>query len=480
MIIEPTCGVGNFIAAAIDVFDTVKEVYGIEIFKGYIEKTEQKLKEYRNKSRAIAYKLYNTNIFTFNFEEIIHKNKNKNILILGNPPWVTNSSLGKNEGNNLPVKGNINKVKGIDAITGKGNFDIAESICNLMIDAFSHHHSTHIALLVKNSVIRNILYRQHTHPRDIQDIRQLDFDAKKEFQVSVTASLFECHIGKTHQKQCMSYNFYTQQYSHSFGWVENAFVSNTQDYGQTSFLDGHSPLTWRSGIKHDCSKVMELSLDGSTYSNGLKEVVDVDDATIFPLLKSSDISKDIKTIRKYLVLPQTRISENTAALQRNAPKTYSYLLSHAAYLDRRKSIIYRNKPRFSVFGLGDYSFAPYKVVISSLYSNLKFSLVEPIAGKPVMVDDTCYLLGFDNIEYARLTLFILQSELLRSFIRNISFMDAKRVVSRDILMRINLYKLSKAVDYSDIDIPQKSIEEYQNWLYMQTTPSLFCCQAANS
>jgi len=105
-----------------------------------------------------------------------------------------------------------------------------------------------------------------------------------------------------------------------------------------------------------------------------------------------------------------------------------------------------------------------------------FSLVEPIAGKPVMVDDTCYLLGFEKIEYAKLTLFILQSEPLKRFIQNICFMDAKRIVNRELLMRINLYQLSKIVDYSSIGISQKEIQEYQSWLYMQTTPNLFSNQ----
>lgn len=473
VIVEPTCGVGNFIVAAIDVFDTVEKVYGIEIFKGYINQTKQKLQEYVNCNRISCFELYNTNVFAFKFDKIVNENQDKTILVLGNPPWVTNSGLGKTKGNNLPIKGNIDNYRGIEAITGKSNFDIAESICNMIIDAFSCHNNTHIALLVKNSVIKNLLYRQHSRPRCIKNIKQLCFDAKKEFGVAVSASLFECQIGIDYQSQCALYDFYTNCFSHTFGWVNDAFVSNVEDYLQTNSFDGKSPLIWRSGIKHDCSKVMELSFDGTVYINGLNEVVDIEDTTIFPLLKSSDIGKGIKGVRKYIVLPQLNISENTSILKDKAPKTYSYLLSHAALLDGRKSIIYRNKPRFSVFGLGDYSFAPYKIVISALYSDIIFSLVEPISGKPVMVDDTCYLLGFQEKEYAKLTLFILQSDILRRFIRNLCFMDAKRIVNRELLMRINLYKLSKAVDYSTINISQTKIREYQNWLYRQTTPSLF-------
>lgn len=154
VIVEPTCGVGNFIAAAIDVFDTVKKVYGVEISKGYMDQTEQKLRKYQTGNRIVSHKLYNTNVFTFDFGEIVRENQQASILILGNPPWVTNSGQGKTDGTNLPVKGNIDRIRGIEAITGKGNFDIAESICNLLIDAFSHHRNTHMALLVKNAVIK--------------------------------------------------------------------------------------------------------------------------------------------------------------------------------------------------------------------------------------------------------------------------------------------------------------------------------------
>lgn len=473
VMIEPTCGIGNFIAAAIDVFDTIKVVYGVEIFQSYIRQTEQKLNQYVEAQRIEKYELYNANVFDFDFTKIVIENLNKNVLVLGNPPWVTNSGLGKSEGTNLPFKGNIDKVRGIDAITGKGNFDIAESICNLVIDAFSSHKNTHIALLVKNSVVKNILFRQNKRPRNIIDIKQLVFDAKKEFNVSVAASLFECHIGCPCQKQCASYNFYDKKKTHSFGWVNDAFVSNIEEYGQTSLFDGRSPLIWRSGIKHDCSKVMELSENGSGYTNGLNEVVDVDMATLYPLLKSSDIGRGVKGIRKYLILPQVKISENTSSLQAKAPKTYSYLMSHAKYLDERKSVIYKNKPRFCVFGLGEYSFAPYKVVISALYSDIVFSLIEPKDGKPVMVDDTCYLLGFRNYDFAVLTLHILRSDVLRNFIHSICFMDAKRIVSRDLLMRIDLYRLSKTIDLTTTGISKETIDKYQNWLYMQKEPNLF-------
>lgn len=51
-------------------------------------------------------------------------------------------------------------------------------------------------------------------------------------------------------------------------------------------------------------------------------------------------------------------------------------------------MIYRGKPRFSVFGVGDYTFAPWKVAVSGFYQVPRFVKVGPMGGKPVVFDDT--------------------------------------------------------------------------------------------
>lgn len=62
-------------------------------------------------------------------------------------------------GNNLPKKSNIKGAKGLDALTGKGNFDIAEYNTINMIRIFSHEKA-HLAFLIKNGVIKNIVLTQ--------------------------------------------------------------------------------------------------------------------------------------------------------------------------------------------------------------------------------------------------------------------------------------------------------------------------------
>lgn len=471
IILEPTCGIGNFIKAALTVFDSIEMVIGIEIFKPYIDSIENYVSNYQNINREIKYKFFNNNIFEFDFNSIYDDISNKPFLIIGNPPWVTNSYLSRVDSINLPNKSNYKKTKGIEAITGKGNFDIAESVCNLMFEKFGSYSQTTIAFLVKNSVIKNVINHQKSKDAyNIANIKQLTFDARKEFNVNVAASLLFTKINKIHDITCRIYDFYSESLISSYGWIDNNFVSNLQSYEETKSIDGHSQLIWRSGIKHDCVKVMELTKKENVFINGFHEVVDLDAETIYPFLKSSDIGNGYKSgwFHKYIVLPQNSISEDTKYLMYRCPKTYDYLLKYAHLLDGRKSIIYKNKPRFCVFGLGKYSFQKYKIVISALYSSIKFSLVEPINGRIVLLDDTCYSLGFDDLEYAKITLAILNSEYVYKFIQTISFSDAKRIISRELLMRIDLLKAIDVVDLREFS--DYSICTYKKWLKSKIIP----------
>ena len=63
-----------------------------------------------------------------------------------------------------------------------------------------------------------------------------------------------------------------------------------------------------------------------------------------------------------------------------------------------------------------------------------------------MLDDTCYLIGFDKIEFAAYTLILLNSEKATKFLQSITFSDAKRTFTKDVLMRIDILELAKQID----------------------------------
>ena len=445
IIIEPTCGKGNFIVASLNNFSGIKQIIGIEIYKPYVWETKFSILDFflkNPKCNKPSIEIFHYNVFDFDFKTFSNLVINNNLLIIGNPPWVTNSQLGSLNSKNLPKKSNFKNQNGLDAMTGKGNFDIAEYITLSLFDAFQCING-HLALLVKNSVVKNIVFDQKAKQYRIGSIEKHCIDSKKEFDVSVESSLLFCKLNSIPEYKCREYNFYNKEMSLCFGWVDNKFVSNTANYLHTQSIDGICPFEWRQGIKHDCSAVMELEKTNGHYLNKLKENVVIEDELVFGLLKSSDLKNTvINETRKYTIVTQSKVGQETNYIKHQFPATYKYLFKHLSVFQSRKSSIYKGKPLFSIFGIGDYSFKPYKVAISGLYKTFHFTLALPQNDKPVMLDDTCYFIGFENIEYAVYAIILLNSPQTEDFLRSITFPDAKRVFTKDILMRIDLLKLT--------------------------------------
>ena len=463
VVIEPTCGKGNFIIASLQQFNQIKTIFGVEIYKPYVWETKFNIIDFylsnpKNDKPNIS--IFHCNVFDFDFKQIGNEYGEEKVLIIGNPPWVTNSKLGILNSTNLPKKSNFKNHSGLDAMTGKGNFDIAESITLMMIENFQNLNGV-LFLLIKNSVVKNLVYDQNKNQYSIGAMEKLCIDSKKEFDVSVEASLFYCKLKSKPEMTCQEFNFYnSSNFYVEFGWLSGKFVSNIQNYANTKEVDGKCPFVWRQGLKHDCSKVMELEKINGHYLNGLDEKVRLEDGLVYGFLKSSDLKNTvINRTRKYTIVTQKKVGQETKQIKFDYPKTYQYLLDHLERLEARKSSIYKNKPLFSIFGIGDYSFKPYKVAISGLYKTFYFTLVLPQDNKPVMLDDTCYLLGFSKLEYAIYTVILLNSNRTKQFLESITFSDAKRVFTKDILMRLDILNLAKNINQREIQIDLEKLNE---------------------
>lgn len=466
IIIEPTCGKGNLIIASLCNFKQIKHVFGIEIYKPYVWETKFNIINFfldnpnNNKPEIV---ISHSSVFDFNFKHIANQYYSNKILIIGNPPWVTNSKLGSLNSKNLPKKSNFKNHSGLDAITGKGNFDIAEFITLTMIDAFQKMNG-HLVLLVKNSVIKNIVFDQNKNQYQISSFEKHSIDSKKEFNVSVEASVFFCQLNTRPSFDCLEYNFYDNKNSYlKFGWLNNKFVSNLDTYFNNKEVDGECSFVWRQGLKHDCSSIMELDKVNGHYINALKEVVNLEDDLVYGILKSSDLKNTvINQTRKFTIVTQKKVGQDTNFIKTEYPNTYRYLTEHQKSFDARKSSIYNNKPMFSIFGIGDYSFKPYKVAISGLYKTFHFTLILPQDNKPVMLDDTCYLIGFDKIEFAVYSLILLNSKTTTQFLQSVTFADAKRTFTKDVLMRIDLLALAKNIKRANLQTELKLLNEKYN------------------
>lgn len=475
IIIEPTFGKGSFILSSLKAFKSIKFIFGIEIYEKYVWESKLRLLEYfldNPESVKPEIYLYYQDIFTFDFNKIKQKIDGQ-VLIIGNPPWVTNSELSSLNSANIPRKSNQKNHKGIDAITGKGNFDIGEFISLLMLKNFGKINGG-MAFLIKNSVIKNLVQDLHKFNFNIANIKSFTIDTNKYFGASVVSSLFTCNLNQTDENIiCENYNFAnSQSLKNKFGWYNDKFIYDLDKYVNNYEYDGHSFFEWRQGVKHDSSKIFELLKVNGKYRNGYEEEFELEDDIIFRLLKSSDLKNNfLSDSRKYVIITQHFIGEDTYYIRDNYPKLHKYLTQYEIQINKRKSSIYKNKPKFSIFGIGDYSFKPYKIAISGLYKKPYFSLVFPDEkNKPIMLDDTCYFLSFDSPEDAILTWSILSNEKVFSLLSSISFIDSKRPYTKDILMRIDIEKLSYGISFDYIFGRIKELNNiftenisYQSW-----------------
>jgi len=430
-IVEPTCGEGSFLVAAAEHYRAASLV-GYEISQPYIVAARAKLP--RDRARVEL-----ADFFTLDWECELAGMADP-ILVIGNPPWVTNAVLGSLGSNNLPEKRNFKQLSGYDAVTGKSNFDVSEWMLLRLLEALQGRRAT-LAILCKTAVARRVVEFCATKRWCVGPGGLWRVDAMRYFRAAVDAVLLVCNVGPPFSEEAQ-WPVYGSLDAISPGSamavVDGVVVADAERLGRTKHLAGNSDPEWRSGLKHDCARVMELTRAGPAWVNGLGESVVIEDELVFALLKSSDVASGVARARRGVIVPQRALGEDTASLQQRAPRAWAYLCAHRELLAARKSSIYRGQPEFAIFGVGPYSFAPWKVAISGLYKRCEFTLLGPTAGRPTMVDDTCYFLPFATENAARSALHALRSPAAQDFLLARIFWDAKRPICKAILQQLDL------------------------------------------
>lgn len=444
IIVEPTCGLGNFIKSCESIWGTDCSYSGFDVNPQYIEKCSTNINARGDCHFEVA------DFFQKNWKDLFLPHKKSKVLIVGNPPWVTNAALGVLNSSNLPQKSNFQGLGGFAAKTGKANFDIAEWMLIKLLESLQNSFSC-LAMLCKTATARKVLKHAWSCRWNLSNSSMHLIDAKKYFDVAVDACLLVTFISpdkKTNDATIYEDLSYDKRICR-FGLLGKELIANIDNYQKYHHVEGFSYYTWRSGVKHDAAKVMELTLKNGELLNGLHEIVDIEDNYLYPLLKSSDLGNKRLEPRKFVIVTQHNVGDSTDEIKNKAPKTWAYLENHSDMLDKRKSIIYKKRPRFSVFGIGNYSFTPWKVAISGLYKNISFSAIGNINGKSIMVDDTCYLIPCASEEEAVFVADLLNSEACINFMKSLVFFDAKRPVNIDVLKKIDIKKLAEAANLTE-------------------------------
>lgn len=453
-IVEPTCGTGSFLRAALETFPNVSRVLGFEINPQHVDQARSVVTPAVPSNTFVE--IRQSDFFLTDWPKIIEALPEP-ILVIGNPPWVTNAELSTLDSSNVPEKSNLDNLRGIDALTGKSNFDISEWMLRRNLE-WLNSKSGMLVMLCKTVVARKVLLFAWQNALTILSASLYNLDAQEYFGARVNACLLLVETNPTGgSEECRVYNsLHSEQPASILGLRNGMLVSDVKSYERWRDLAGTGLKGWRSGIKHDCSKVFELHFDHDRLVNGLGEYVDLEPEVLFPLLKSSDLAAHEKP-RRLMVVPQRTMREDPTRLRVNAPKTWSYLMAHAHLLDKRRSSIYNNRPRFSIFGIGPYSFAPWKVAISGLYKKLDFVQVPPFQGRPVVLDDTCYFFPCQSEEECSLLHELVTSEPAREFLSAFIFWDAKRPITAQLLNLLDLWALARVLGKED-DVTRRLAE----------------------
>lgn len=436
-IFEPTCGRGSFLSACVNTFGD-SQLYGIELQREHVEWARTDIPE----ATIIC-----GDVFTES-SRILSSSKSP-LLIVGNPPWVHTDTLSANNAKIDSRRfGSKAFLNGLDAIIGNGNADIAELI-------FEHLWSETVdiervfALLLKRSTARSIV-QSLTADSEHPEMTICEFDAKPIFGIDASACLlivsvleqrgagkiFLCNLDDTAKRSEVSF--------------ENGIIIRAR--ATISLLRDGKPenIVWRQGVKHDCANIMELARTADGYVNKLGESVAVEESALYPLCKSSDLLHCPGTVlgdtKRAMPIWQKCLSDDPELVLREYPSLLRYIQAHADMFDKRRSKIYADRPRFSIFGIGEYSFSEYKIAISCFSKEPRFVLCEPQGGKPIVFDDTCYFLPFDDRMFAICCFIVLRSEAVSGFFDSVADETSKRVFSKKVLSLLDIANAARLVD----------------------------------
>jgi methylase of polypeptide subunit release factors len=450
-VLEPTCGKGHFIAALLEQKCPPREIKGVEIQRGHCALARAQLRR-EGKRPGVNVQIHQADLFSVDLRTDLSWKEEGPLLVVGNPPWITSAELGRLGSEVRPPKRRLEGLDGFAALTGASNFDVAEAVWLKLIAELADFSAT-IELLCKTSVARRILERAKRSrlPLSLASIHRLD--AARWFGAAVDACLFRVVLGAPERLRRIPVfeNLARKRPESVMNFAHGRLIANGAAYSAAAFADGTCPLNWRQGLKHDAASVMELASEPGTglLRNRTGEILDVEPAFVYPLIKGGDLARQhVESALRAVLVLQERIGQDTALLAETAPRLWSYLTAHSGSFTKRGSSIYRGKSAFAMFGIGPYSFAPYKVATGGFYKEPRFKALGPRGGKPVMLDDTCYFLPCSSAHEASVLTALCNDPITLAFLSAASFNSAKRPITKALLARIDFLAILKRTDRS--------------------------------
>jgi hypothetical protein len=197
----------------------------------------------------------------------------------------------------------------------------------------------------------------------------------------------------------------------------------------------------------------------SNITEGAKREVESIQAVIepdllYPLLRGRDVKRWKAEPKVWIIMAQDPIKRrgiDEDETNRNYPKTYLYLKRFERILRERAAFkryftrkgkngtITETGPFYSMFDVGDYTFAPYKVVWTRI-ANIQAAVISEKDGKPTIPQETVTLVPFDNKEEAHYICAMINSSPFQYASTSYSQAGGKSMGSPHLLQNIRIPK----------------------------------------
>ena len=228
----------------------------------------------------------------------------------------------------------------------------------------------------------------------------------------------------------------------SLSWTETALVAVDPDAPTGAWVRedaeraalGECAHDIRHGVKDDAKAV---------YALDREQLGALESEHVFPYLKSRHVVKFGLFGHDLQLVPLRRMGEdNEADLREQSPRTYQYLTDNRDRLESRASSWLDRGPFYTLFGLGDYTWADYKVVWCRLGFKPHFAVVstreDPDLGeKQVVPGDHCMFVATDDEREAHLLCALLNSAPYQRTIRSIGS-NGKSSLSKSVVSKLRL------------------------------------------
>lgn len=382
--------------------------------------------------------------------------------IVGNPPWVNWNSLPKEYRElSIPVwrKYDLFEHKGLDARLGKACDDISILMTYVSIDKYLKNKGR-LCIVITQTLFKTVGggegFRRFRLGRNGIPFKVLQVDDMTDLQPFDSAtnrtSVFFCQKGDETDYP-VEYHIWRKKEQGSiaidFEWKE-VVQKTTIKHFKAQSIDGSLQGSWMTArpkalkcLKHivgkseyqgrigshtggangiywieptgkstkDTLEVQNLFDIGKNKYKGVKLSVERD--LVYPLVRGRDTKRWHSSPNTFILLPQDISQPNRAfdqvVLKKKFPKTHQYfeefqneLLSRTHYKAHFKI---QRAPYYSIYNVGPYTFAPYKVVWSEIGHDVQAAVVsshesDHLGVKMVVPDHTVVTISFDDVSEA--------------------------------------------------------------------------------